>query len=253
MNSVEPSPRFLHPDWPAPAHINAAVSTRLDGYSHGVWRGLNLADHCGDEPSAVAANRKLLADALVLPQTPRWLWQVHGTTVVQMPAVEKLPQADACWSTMPGVVCPVLTADCLPVLFCDVEGTVVAAAHAGWRGLLNGMLEATAAALPVAPQRLMAWLGPAIGPDAFVVGSEVRNAFVARDRQAAEAFKPGLRPDRFFADLYVLARQRLAGAGLAAIYGGGLCTFSDPGRFYSYRRDKITGRMASLIWLSASD
>lgn len=250
-------PVFLWPDWPAPPSVRAAVSTRLGGCSHGGYASLNLGEHCGDDPVAVTANRRCVVDALALPQPPRWLRQVHGCKVIHAAASvgEGADQvddvaADGIWSGMPGAVCAVLTADCLPVLFCDVEGTVVAAAHAGWRGLAAGILEATIAALPASPRQLLAWLGPAIGPEAFEVGAEVRAAFVDRQPEARVAFSRGHRADAFFADLYTLARLRLAAAGVRQVYGGGWCTHTDAQRFFSFRREGISGRMASMIWLS---
>lgn len=250
---LHPGPVFLWPDWPAPPNVRAAVSTRLGGCSQGAYASLNLGGHCGDDPAAVAANRRSVVDALALPQPPRWLRQEHGCNVVHaaVPArVEDDVEADGIWSDRPGTVCAVMTADCLPVLFCDGEGAVVAAAHAGWRGLAAGILEATVAALPVSPPQLLAWLGPAIGPDAFEVGAEVRAAFVGRQPEARLAFSRGRRADSFFADLYVLARLRLAAAGVHQVYGGDLCTHTDAQRFFSYRRDGACGRMASMIWLS---
>ncbi len=237
-------------DWPAPPGVHAFQTLRSGGVSGGSYAGFNLASHCGDDPAAVAANRRLLRTELQLPSDPVWLDQVHGTTVLTLPlsspAVEP-PQADACWTATPGIVCAVLTADCLPVLFCADDGSVVAAAHAGWRGLAAGVLEATIAALPVAPQRLLAWLGAAIGPQAFEVGPEVRAAFVNQDPQAAAAFRGG-EGDRWFGDLQALARLRLQQAGVIRIHGGGQCTYRDAQRYYSFRREPRCGRMATLIW-----
>ena len=240
----------LRPDWPAPATVQAASTLRVGGVSTGGFAGLNLGTHTGDTATAVAGNRRLLQTALALPTEPHWLHQVHGTAVVALPSVER-PTADASFSTAPDQVCVVLTADCLPVLFCDRRGSWVAAAHAGWRGLCAGVLEATIKTYEGATSDILAWLGPAIGPTAFEVGAEVREAFCRHDARAAEAFRAG-DGDRWFADLYLLARQRLQAAGVTSIYGGGLCTYSDPARFFSYRRDRDTGRQASLIWRSAS-
>jgi len=238
---------FISPDWPAPANVRAAVTTRSGGVSVGPYASLNLGDHVGDEPVAVAENRARLVHALALPAEPGWLKQVHGTCVLDA-ALADGREADAGFATGPGVVCAVLTADCLPVLFCDRHGTHVAAAHAGWRGLAAGMLERTVEALGVPPGDVLAWLGPAIGPEAFEVGEEVRAEFLRHDARAAEAFRPS--PEgRWLADLYALARLRLQRQGVTAIHGGGLCTFRDAARFYSYRRDGVTGRMASLVWL----
>lgn len=239
---------WLVPDWPAPARVRACVTTRKGGVSAAPFDSFNLGDHVGDEPEAVAENRRRLQSSLGCE--PAWLRQVHGVTVV--PADPALtPEGDASWTGRSGIACAILTADCLPVLFCDRAGTRVAAAHAGWRGLADGVLEATLDALAVAPQRLLVWLGPAIGPAAFEVGPEVREAFLERHPQAATAFVSSRRPGHFMADLYRLARIRLAARGIEAVYGGGFCTFHDA-RFYSYRRSLRTGRFASLVWLTAS-
>ncbi|HFD79096.1 MAG TPA: peptidoglycan editing factor PgeF [Gammaproteobacteria bacterium] len=238
---------MIVPEWPVPVGVRAVSTSRRGGVSHAPWDSLNLAAHVGDEPVAVRENRRRLRARVKLPAEPVWLEQVHGGRVVDAADVTGVPQADASFSGRPGVVCAVLTADCLPVLFCDRAGTRVAAAHAGWRGLAGGVLERTVAALGTDPGRLMAWLGPAIGPQAFEVGDEVREAFLARDPGAQEAFVA--HGTRWRADIYALAEIRLRALGLSDIYGGGLCTWSDPERFYSYRRDGVTGRMASLIWL----
>lgn len=286
----------LVPDWPAPARVRALSTTRIGGVSRGPYGladgsagGLNLGTHVGDDADAVAENRRRLQTWL--PSAPRWLEQVHGCAVVTADGVEVLdggqgsdgvngvdrvaedygseagnrpapdvpPRADASISTTPGQVCAVMTADCLPVLLCDRAGTVVGAAHAGWRGLCAGVIEATLARMDRqrpdtgSPPQWLAWLGPAIGPDAFEVGAEVRSAFLERalthERDAVEqAFRPGA-PGKYLADLYALARIRLARAGCVDVYGGDACTVSDAQRFYSYRRDGVTGRMASLVWL----
>jgi len=253
VNAIISEPPFIRPDWPAPQTVLAAASTRLGGYSAAPFDGFNLGDHVGDEAPAVAANRTLLCASLALPAEPAWLNQVHGVRVVHSDAVNAggACAADACWTDRPDAVCAVLTADCLPVLFSAGDGSCVAAAHAGWRGLAGGVLEATVAALPVPPQQLIAWLGPAIGPTAFEVGDEVRTAFCDADAAAAAAFAPASRDGHWLADLYLLARQRLAVAGLSAVFGGGICTVSDSRRFFSYRRDGASGRMASLVWLRA--
>jgi YfiH family protein len=246
-------PDWLIPDWPAPANVRAFMTTRGGGVSRPPWDSLNPASHVGDDPAAVAENRRVLrAD---LPAEPLWLDQVHGTCVAEA-AGDEPPCADAGLARQPGHVCAVLTADCLPVLFCDRAGTVVAAAHAGWRGLAAGVLEETVAKMAVPPGEVLAWLGAAIGPDAFEVGDEVREAFVSRHPLTAVAFRPAFpgtldeAPKKWLADIYALARIRLAAAGVGEVYGGGLCTVSDPARFYSYRRDGTTGRMASLVWLA---
>jgi len=236
---------WLLPDWPAPAPVRACVTTRQGGVSAAPFDSFNLGDHVGDDPAAVACNRQHLRDALGCQ--PIWLEQVHSCVAVKaLPGV--CATADASWSETPGEACAVLTADCLPVLFCDRAASRVAVAHAGWRGLAGGVLETTLEALAIRAEDVLVWLGPAIGPAAFEVGGEVREAFVARHPAAAAAFVPSRNEGRFMADLYQLARIRLAAVGVEAVYGGGLCTFSDP-RFYSYRRASRTGRFASLIWL----
>lgn len=237
------------PDWPAPRAVRAACSTREGGVSTGLHAGLNLGRSSGDEPAVVAENRRLLAAHLHLPRAPEWLRQVHGTRVVEQPHLPAEPEADAAFTTQAGIVCCVQAADCLPVLFCDDDATVVAAAHAGWRGLCSGVLESTVVALPVEARRVMAWLGPAIGPEAFEVGEEVREAFIAADSAAAACFRAGDAPGKHYGDLFALARQRLARAGITRVYGGGISTHADPARFYSFRRDGICGRMAALIWI----
>ncbi len=237
---------LILPGWPAPANVRACVTTRAGGVGGAPFDSLNLGDHVGDDPAAVFENRRRLRAAL--PAEPCWLRQVHGTRCIDAARVLPGDTADAAFAHVPGAVCAVLTADCLPVLFCDEAGTTVAAAHAGWRGLLAGVLENTVAAMAVPGERLMAWLGPAIGPQAFEVGSEVRDAFVARDPAAAEAFV-ARSADKWLCDLYRLARQRLAAQGIRRVAGGDFCTVREPGRFFSYRRDGTTGRMASLVWL----
>jgi len=240
---------LIRPDWPAPSRVRALFTTRDGGVSQGPYAGLNLGTHVGDAPAAVAENRRRLVASEGLPGQPLWLEQVHGTEVVvasDLPACP--PRADAAVTRQPGLVLSVMTADCLPVLLCDIGGQVIATAHAGWRGLCDGVLEQAVAAMQLEPQRLLAWLGPAIGPLAFEVGPEVRAAFLAKDPAADSAFVA--RGDKYLANLYQLARQRLRACGLSAIYGGDDCTFSQPARFYSYRRDGQTGRMAGLIWLA---
>ncbi len=239
-------PDFIVPDWPAPANVRALQTTRAGGCSPAPWASFNLADHVGDEPARVAANRAVLRR--LLPDEPRWLRQVHGTVAVDVGKAAEMTAADAAWTRRPGTVCAVMTADCLPVLFCDRAGTTVAAAHAGWRGLAAGVLEAAVAAMNVAPGELLAWLGPAIGPVNFEVGDDVRAAFLARDPAAVPAFVT-LGRGKWLADIYALAARRLVAAGVTAISGGGWCTLADQERFYSYRRDGVTGRMATLVWL----
>lgn len=231
------------------------MTTRDGGVSLGSYQSLNVGAN-GDDPAHTAENRRRLRAALDLPGEPVWLRQVHGAGVVDAARVAAgaAPEADASFTTVPGVVCAVQAADCLPVLFCDDAGTVVAAAHAGWRGLAAGVLEATVRALPVKPAALMAWLGAAIGPHSFEVGVEVRQAFVTADPAAAAAFvsRPETseaRHSKYLADLYRLARLRLAAAGVIRVSGGGLDTLHEPTRFFSYRRDGRCGRMAALVWL----
>lgn len=251
--SSEVDAGFLEPDWPAPAGVRALTTTRRGGVSVPPWDSFNLGQHVGDDPDAVALNRGRVASRCQVAVTDiHWLDQVHGTRVAYLPAVEGATTADASVCRTPGCVSVVLTADCLPVLFCTLDGKAVAAAHAGWRGLAAGVLERTVDRLGPANQ-VMAWLGPAIGPAAFEVGPEVRAAFMARDAAAETAFAPAPgRPGHYLADLFRLARLRLEAAGVTRVYGGGLCTYSEPERFYSYRRDGETGRMASLVWLSGN-
>ena len=245
--------RLIKPDWPAPDNIIAFSSTRKGGVSEGVYQGLNIAHHVGDMSDAVAQNRDILSNELPPDYSIVWLNQEHGTRVVRARNSNDTLCADGSWTDVPGVVSAVMTADCLPVLLCSQSGEFVASAHAGWRGLQQGILEACVAAMPVEGSQLMAWLGPAIGPDAFEVGGEVRQQFLSsaasslRDR-VAQCFKeqPG-KQGFFLADLYALARIRLNAAGVLDIYGGEHCTFSTPDLFYSYRRDGKTGRMATMI------
>ncbi|MGQ7276001.1 peptidoglycan editing factor PgeF [Marinobacter sp. V034] len=240
---------LLQAEWPAHPRVRTAITTRSGGSSVAPYDSFNLGDHVGDADSAVSANRALLAEALALPARAfGWVSQVHGCDVASLPGQSGIT-ADASVTRQAGSVCSILTADCLPVLFSDLSGEQVAAAHAGWRGLAGGVLEQTLAQFANS-QDVIAWLGPAIGPAAFEVGPEVRQAFVDIDPGLDAAFvASSLNPDHYFADLYQLARMRLSAAGIAGVYGGGECTYSDRQRFYSYRRDGQTGRMASLIWL----
>ncbi|MDT3251980.1 purine nucleoside phosphorylase YfiH [Serratia sp. root2] len=239
---------FILPDWPLPAGVKACSTTRGGGISLPPYDSLNLGTHVGDVASAVELNRERLVAGASLPQMPAWLEQVHGTRVVRLDGQTPTDlRADAVYSNVPGQVCAVMTADCLPVLFCSCAGDEVAAAHAGWRGLCSGVLEQTLAAFAAEPGHISAWLGPAIGPQQFEVGPEVRAAFMAVDSAAAAAFIP--HGDKFLADIYLLARQRLQHAGVKLVYGGDRCTVSEISQFFSYRRDGVTGRMASLIWL----
>ncbi|MDO9054827.1 MAG: peptidoglycan editing factor PgeF [Gallionella sp.] len=235
---------LIIPEWPAPENVRALQTTRQGGVSVAPYPSLNLGSHVGDAPLSVARNRMLLNS--LLPSEPVWLEQVHGTVVADADRAGCRTVADACIARRG--VCVVMTADCLPVLLCDRQGSVVGAAHAGWRGLAAGVIEATVQAMGVLPQNLMAWLGPAIGPQAFEVGEEVRAAFVETDPEAAVAFMPG-RSGKYLADIYRLARLRLNALGITQIYGGEYCTYGEPDRFFSYRRDGITGRQATFIWL----
>jgi YfiH family protein len=237
---------WLTPDWPAPASVKACVTTREGGVSEAPFDSLNLGDHVGDRPEAVAENRRRLTDHFSIQ--PAWLQQVHGIAVAHAdPGI--VATADASWTATPGIACAAMTADCLPALFCDRAGTRVAAAHAGWRGLAAGVLEATLDSLNVPAEDVLVWLGPAIGPKAFEVGPEVREVFIDQLPAAADAFVPSHNAGKFMADIYLLARLRLAARGVTAVYGGGFCTVTDP-RFFSYRRASRTGRFASLVWLT---
>ena len=235
---------MIVPDWPAPPHVKSLMTTRESGVSRAPWHSFNLGDHVGDDMAHVAANRARLRQQL--PSEPGWLKQVHSAKVVERGT--GVPEADASYTRQTGSVSVVLTADCLPVLFCDRVGSVVAAAHAGWRGLADGVLEASVAAMQVPSGEILAWMGAAIGPQAFEVGDEVRQAFVAQHPEAAAAFIPHA-PGKWLADIYQLARIRLNHVGVQAVYGGGRCTYTETDSFFSYRRDGVTGRMASLIWL----
>jgi hypothetical protein len=236
---------FIEPEWPAPPGVRALITTRIGGVSRGPYAGLNLGDHVGDDPTAVARNRARLAAHL--PGSPLWLRQVHGTAVADASHERAGCEADASFTREPGQVLAALTADCLPVLLAEETGSAVAIAHAGWRGLAAGVIERVIAALGTEPRRLVAYLGPAIGPRAFEVGGDVRDAFLTEDSDAASAFVP-TSPGKWSANLYALARQRLQRVGTTRVYGGAYCTASDPARFFSHRRDRVTGRMASLLW-----
>lgn len=223
------------------------MTTRMGGVSLPPYASLNLGDHVGDAPRAVVQNRALIQQQLSLPAQPRWLNQSHSITAIDAATFEC--EGDASYSRDKGVVCTVLTADCLPLLVCNQDGTEVAAIHAGWRGLLGGVIEATVAKLDSRPGELMVWLGAAIGPEQFEVGAEVRRQFIAEDRRSESAFRPSSRDGHWFADIYRLARIRLERLEINAIYGGGLCSYSDSENFFSYRRDGVTGRMAAMIWI----
>lgn len=236
----------ITPDWPAPPNVRALQTTRQGGVSAAPYDSLNLGDHVGDEPLTVARNRVLLNH--LLPSEPVWLEQAHGTLVANADNASCLPQADACIARHRESVCVVMTADCLPVLLCDALGSVVGAAHAGWKGLVAGVIESTVLAMNAPPQNLMVWLGPAISQDAFEVGEEVRAAFVAAQPQAASAFTIG-QSGKWLADIYALARIRLNALGITQIFGGNYCTYRESEKFFSYRRDGTTGRMGTFIWL----
>ena len=240
--------KLIKPDWPSPVNVRAFTTTRHGGCSHGPWSSFNLGMNCGDDPRTVQQNRHTLLK--LLPSEPSWLNQVHGTRVVgwESDNTDGI-EADAIFSRQAKQVCAVLTADCLPVLFCNQDGTRVAAAHAGWRGLAAGVLEATVLAMKCEPAELMAWLGPAIGPQTFEVGRDVYDTFVKLNQENATAFKT--HRDRWLADLYQLARHTLIRVGIDQVFGGGYCTCSEPEKFFSYRRDGVTGRMASMIWLES--
>ena len=238
---------FISPSWPAPANVKCLSTTRTGGASIAPYDAFNLGVHVGDDIHYVKQNRQILSD--VLPSEPMWLNQVHGIEVVHGSSYHGVCDADASFATDANQVCAVMTADCLPVLFCNRQGTQIAAAHAGWRGLLDGVLENTVSLFDD-PAEVMAWLGPAIGPGAFEVGQEVKDGFCAKNAATEVCFKPSLNPGKWLADLYSLARLRLAAVGVNQIYGGDACTYSDQARFFSYRRDGVTGRMASCIWLA---
>jgi len=242
-----PALEVIRPDWDAPPNVFAFSTTRNGGFSQGPWRSLNFGKSCGDDPEHVAKNRQLLNE--LLPDAPRWISQVHGTNVASWEeANASIVTADAIYTDKPGQVCAVMTADCLPVVFCDRAGTRVAVAHAGWRGLAAGILESTVARLDCEPAELVAWLGPAIGPEAFEVGKDVYDTFVNQNTEDVIAFKSYR--DRWLADIYRLARLRLARVGIDEVSCGDSCTYSDASKFYSYRRDGVTGRMATMIWLA---
>ena len=238
---------WLEADWPVPSGIRALSTYRGGGASGGRFASLNLGDHVGDDPTAVAENRGRLLRQAALPSEPRWLVQVHGVAVADLDAGGSLAAADAAFTRQPGRVCAILTADCLPVLFAAESGELVGAAHAGWRGLAAGVIETTVRAMGVAPERMLAWLGPAIGPEHFEVGGEVRQAFLEQDAGSHEAFRANSR-GRFMANLGLLARRRLGNLGISRIYGGGECTYASPDEYFSHRRDGNTGRQATLIW-----
>ena len=243
---------FIRPNWPAPAQVKSLQTTRIGGLSRPPYASLNLGTHVGDDPLVVASNRQLLSP--YLPSEPVWVNQVHGVEVIDAETSSCLQNADASFTTQKNVVCVTMTADCLPVLLCDKAGTVVAAVHAGWRGLCDGVIEAAVKKMSVNNNEILAWLGPAIGPNAFEVGGDVREQFIQHHAQATSAFKPIENSnDKWLCDMYLVAKQRLNAIGVTQIFGGsvneGFCTYTDEARFFSFRRDNVTGRMASLIWL----
>lgn len=243
-------PDTIGPDWPAPAGVRAVFTLRAGGVSQPPFDTFNIAAHVGDQPRAVAENRALLRASLGLPSEPVWLEQVHGQKVADLdalPSPGSPAPADAAVTRSRDRICAIQVADCMPVLFAAADGSAVGAAHAGWRGLAGGMLEATVRAMRTPPGELLAWLGPAIGQANFEVGDEVRAAFLDGDPGAAAAFVANPR-GRWQCDLYALARRRLAALGVCSVHGGGWCTYADSGRFFSYRRDGRCGRMAALIW-----
>lgn len=242
---------FITPNWPSPANVKALQTTRVGGVSVVPYASLNLGAHVNDDGNTVAHNRQLLSP--YLPSEPVWVNQVHGIEVIDAAKSGCLENADASFTTKNNVVCVTMTADCLPVLLCDTDGTVVAAVHAGWRGLCDGVIESAVNKMPVQASHILAWLGPAIGPNAFEVGDDVREQFIQKGSQAALAFKP--QGDKWLCDMYLIAKQRLNNLGVTQIYGGSInedfCTYTDEARFFSFRRDNVTGRMASMIWLAS--
>lgn len=243
----------IRPNWKVPPHIHAFTTLRTGGISQAPFDTFNLGDHVGDNPNDVAYNRKQLVCEFGLPQAPLFLTQTHSTKVICLPYTGKKVEADAVYTNHPNQVCLVMTADCLPVLFCSQDGKEIAATHAGWRGLCDGVLENTVAKFTCSPDNIVVWLGPAIGEKAFQVGKEVVEQFCAIDPESEKAFVPDPSTSgRFFGNLYQLARQRLEKLGIVSISGGEYCTFSEPEKFFSYRRDKQTGRMATLIYRSES-
>lgn len=241
---------FIYPNWPVPENVHGLTTTRCGGVSRPPFDQFNLADHVGDNPLSVERNRDCLIKRLALPTSPAWLTQIHSTTVIELINEQnENGEADAAYTQLPEQICTVMTADCLPVLFCSLNGDEVAAAHAGWRGLCNGILENTINHFRIPASDIFVWFGPAIGPANFEVGKDVRDAFMAVDECAKVAFVP-THSGKYLANIYQLAKQRLNRLGVSRIYGGEYCTVSDKRQFYSYRRDGITGRMATLIWFN---
>jgi purine-nucleoside/S-methyl-5'-thioadenosine phosphorylase / adenosine deaminase len=241
---------WITPNWPAPLNIQALFTTRSGGISSGPYASFNLGDHVGDKPHIVNQNRSKLLK--VLPNEPKWLNQVHGSTPIWVDNNTNILRGDAALSKTRDIVCAILTADCLPVFLCDETGTVVGLVHAGWRGLAAGIIEQTIAEMKKECIHIMAYLGPAIGPDYFEVGEEVRHSFIKQDKMSVSAFTPynGINSKKWLMDIFLLARQRLAAAGVTKVYSNEECTYSNSDKFFSYRRDGDTGRMAGLIWLT---
>jgi YfiH family protein len=243
--------QYIVPTWPTPKHVHAFTTTRQGGYSLPPYSSFNLAHHVGDDRGYVEQNRQLLSRILQLPSDPIWLQQTHGNKVLvaDLDQGYKNSPADAITTTHPNVVCVVMTADCLPLLLCNFKGTQVAAIHAGWKGLAAGVIQQAVNAMGEAPHELMAWLGPAIGPEAYEVAEEVRLIFLRQNETYSPAFKP--KAGKWLANLYQLATLQLHTLGIKTVYGGEYCTYNNEQSFYSFRRDRgITGRMATLIWLS---
>ena len=250
MKVEPPHPDWIVPDWPAPANVRAFITTRTGGVSEGPFTSFNLGLRAGDDSQSVTVNRERLR--AMIPAEPKWLRQVHGNVVADADTLVDIPEADASVARRPGTVCVIQIADCVPVLLTDRAGTTVAIAHAGWRGLASGVVEKTIERTALAAGNLIAYLGPGIGPRAFEVGADVRDAFITADPGSDAAFSPHV-PGKWLADLFTLARRRLSAAGVTGVYGGRDCTYSDAKRFYSYRRDRTTGRMAALIWIQRDE
>jgi YfiH family protein len=239
---------FITPNWPAASKIKAFSTTRQNGFSLAPFDSFNLAEHVDDKVENVKRNRIKLQTILQLPAEPFWLSQIHSTKVVEAKCDSSYPIADASYTSTTNTICAVLTADCLPLLICDKKASCVAAVHAGWKGLANGIIEETLKTLNIPGEELLVWLGPAIGPDTFEVGEDVLQKFMEYDSHAKKAFR-ALPNNKWLANIYELAKQRLLNFGVTEIYGGEFCTFTQKDKFFSYRRDKQTGRMASLIWI----
>lgn len=243
---------YLKPNWNAPAHVHAVTTLRTGGFSRGSYSSFNLADHVGDDHNTVIKNRQQLYEDLKLSHEPLWLKQVHGIEVINWNETlvkQTEYEADASFTQLRHHACVALTADCLPVVICDQKGTIVAAVHAGWKGILSGVIEATVKKMGVPGESLIAWMGPAIGPEAFEVDEDVRDKFIQVEQQAEEAFKPG-KPGKWFGDIFLLGKQQLNRVGVNSVFGGYHCTYKQTDQFFSVRREKETGRMATLIWMT---